>query len=93
VINCPSISNITEQPRLPSANEIPALATFHGNPHRLARPFLLLCIVQLLMKRISPGSTWSSRLRNLLQVFPQLDHLDLNLVGMGVDDHWQARDW
>lgn len=85
--------NITEQPRLPSANEIPALAAFHGNPHRLARPFLLLCIVQLLMKRINPGSTWGSRLRDLLQAFPPLGHLDLNLIGMGVDDHWQVRDW
>ncbi|MEY2953638.1 MAG: hypothetical protein RLZZ401_1725, partial [Pseudomonadota bacterium] len=70
--------------------EVPALAAFHGNAHRLARPFLALCIAQHLMQHINPGSSWGKRLKKLLlEEFPALDHLGLNLLGMGVDEGWE----
>ena len=86
--------NITDQPKLPSINELPALAGFHGNSHRLARPFLLLCMAQHLMQHINPGSTWGQRFKQLLlEGFPAIDHLGLNLAGMGADDGWEQRHW
>ena len=86
--------NIVDQPKLPSISEVPALAGFHDNAHRLARPFLTLCIAQHLMQHINPGSTWGQRLKQLLQKdFPALDHLNLNLMGMGVDEGWEHRNW
>jgi abortive infection bacteriophage resistance protein len=69
-------------------------ASFHGEAHRLARPFLLLCMAQHLMQQINPTSTWGSRLKDLLlNDFPPLDHLNLNLLGMGVDPGWDTRAW
>jgi abortive infection bacteriophage resistance protein len=86
--------NIVDQPKLPPVTEVPSLAGFHGDAHRLARPFLLLCMAQHLMQRINPSSTWGSRLKDLLTSgFPQLDHLNLNLLGMGVDPGWDTRTW
>lgn len=86
--------NIVDQPKLPPVTEVPALAGFHGEPHRLARPFLLLCMAQHLMLRINPSSTWGGRLKELLLTqFPPLDHLGLNLLSMGVDPDWETRTW
>jgi hypothetical protein len=46
------------------------------------------------MNIINPSSSWGRRLKALLENdFPDLSHLDLNLEGMGVDHHWQERDW
>ena len=86
--------NIVEQPKLPPVAELAWLADFHGNSHRLARPFLLLCMTQHLMQHINPGSSWGQRLRTLLiEKFPSLDHLGLNLAGMGADEGWESRAW
>jgi hypothetical protein len=75
---------MADQPKLPSIGEVPALTAFHGNAHRLARPFLTFCIAQHLMQHINPRSTWSGRLKQLLlEDYPAFDHLGLNLIGMG----------
>ncbi|RZI85193.1 MAG: Abi family protein [Rubrivivax sp.] len=86
--------NIVDQPKLPPETEVPSLAGFHGEPHRLARPFLLLCMTQHLTQKIHPSSAWGARLKDLLiNGFPDLDHLGLNLLGMGVDPGWETRNW
>lgn len=86
--------NIVDQPKLPPEEQAPALVAFHDDAHRRARPFMLLCITHHLMKIINPSSSWGRRLKALLENdFPDLSHLDLNLEGMGVDHHWQKRDW
>jgi abortive infection bacteriophage resistance protein len=85
--------NMADQPKLPPIIEVPELAAFHGSAHRLARPFLALCIAQHLMQHINPASTWGQRLKKLLlDEFPKLDHLGLNLMGMGVDEGWVIRE-
>lgn len=86
--------NIVDQPKLPPVAEAPSFAAFHGNAHRLARPFLLLCMAHHLMQQINPTSTWGNRLKDLLlNGFPPLEHLGLNLLSMGVDPDWDARQW
>jgi abortive infection bacteriophage resistance protein len=86
--------NIVDQPKLPSEDQAPNLSAFHDDAHRRARPFMLLCITQHLMKVINPSSSWGKRLKALLENdFPDLTHLDLSLEGMGVDPDWKKRDW
>jgi abortive infection bacteriophage resistance protein len=85
--------NIVDQPKLPKAGEVSWVDPFLGNSHCLARPFLLLCIVKNLLTIINPSSTWGQRLKLSLLEFPDLQHLGLNLVGMGVVAGWEQWDW
>ncbi|RON44392.1 Abi family protein [Pseudomonas frederiksbergensis] len=86
--------NIVDQPKLPPVEQAPALSAFHDDAQRRARPFILLCITQHLMKVINPSSSWGGRMKTLLgEGFPNLAHLDLSLDGMGIDQDWQNRDW
>lgn len=83
--------NIVDQAKLPPKGTIDWLEPFYDNRHSQARPFLQLCMVRHLMAVINPDSSWSSRMTFLLQDFPNLDHLGLNLRGMGViDGVWEG---
>ena len=85
--------NIVDQPKLPPVQQAPSLFAFHDDAQRRARPFMLLCITQHLMKVTNPSSSWGKRLKALLEnEFPNLTHLDLSLDGMGTDQDWQKRD-
>lgn len=86
--------NIVDQPKLPPQEQAPSLAAFHDDAQRRARPFMLLCITQHLMSVINPSSSWGKRFKALLENdFPNLDHLTINLEGMGADHDWQKRKW
>jgi len=86
--------NIADQPKLPSKAEFTLVDGFKDEPHRLARPFLLICICQHLVKVINPNSTWGERMLALLnESFPDLKHVGLSLKGMGVIDNWQDLNW
>ncbi|MDF9776171.1 abortive infection bacteriophage resistance protein [Pseudomonas baetica] len=86
--------NIVDQPKLPPAEQAPTLSAFHDDAYRRARPFMLLCITQHLMKFINPLSSWGKRLKALLENdFPDLAHLGLSLEGMGTNQDWQRYDW
>lgn len=85
--------NIVDQPKLPKIGEVNWAEPFRGDGHRLARPFLLLCIAKHLLGIINPSSTWGQRLKQLLLEFPDLQHLDLNLTGMGAVVGWEQWDW
>jgi abortive infection bacteriophage resistance protein len=85
--------NIVDQPKLPRNGEVSWTDPFIGNSHGLARPFLLLCISKYLLTAINPSSTWGERLKQLLMDFPDLQHLGLNLKGMGAIDNWEEWDW
>ena len=86
--------NVVDQPKLPPPAEVPALTAFHTDAQLRARPFQLFCIAHHLLKIIHPASQWGQRFKRLLEEdFPALDHLGLNLHGMGVDPGWQTRPW
>lgn len=85
--------NIVDQPKLSGTGENSWIDPFLGNPHRLARPFLLLCIAKHLLTIINPSSTWGQRVKQLLLEFPDLQHLGLNLAGMGAVDGWEQWEW
>jgi abortive infection bacteriophage resistance protein len=86
--------NIIDQPKLSPLGEVIWVDRFDGNPpHSFARPFLLLCITKHLLGIINPCSEWGKRLKRLLLEFPDLQHLGLNLAGMGVIEGWEHWDW
>jgi len=84
--------NIIDQPRLPTAEELPWVRDFEQSNHARARCFLLLRMVNHVLRAVNPTSTWFLRMHNQLLDFPSLSHVNINLKGMGVPDGWQD-DW
>lgn len=82
--------NIVDQPKLPSAVELPWVVLFEGNTHALARCFLLLKITRHLLSLVNPRSSWPAKMKAHLLAFPDLNHLGLNVAGMGAPDGWEA---
>lgn len=64
--------NMVDQPKLPTDKSLAWVDHFLDNPHRCARPFLLLCIAKHLLATINPSSSWWQRLKRLLGNFPRL---------------------
>ncbi len=81
-----------DQPKLPSAAEVPWVEPFEADAHARARCFLLLKITRHLLRTINPRSSWPERMQQHLQSFPNLQHLSLNLAGMGAPSNW-IKDW
>lgn len=84
--------NIVDQPRLPSTGEIAWVGPFEDDSHLRARCYLLLRIARHLLQVVNPSSSWPERVKAHLETFPDIDHLSLNLAGMGVPDGWE-QDW
>lgn len=82
--------NVVDQPRLPSAIELPWVAPFEQDAHARARCYLLLCLAYHLLRVINPRSTWPERLREHLVSFPDLTRLGLDLAGMGAPMNWET---
>lgn len=91
--DCAMNRNITDQPRLSPANELSWGAPFAGSSHALARPYLLLCLIRHILRVVHPKSTGPQRMLAHLKGFPNLEHVQLNLAGMGGpengQEHWQ----
>lgn len=83
--------NIVEQPRLPPTSEAPWVAPFEASDHARARCFLLLRLTCHLLCAVNPNSRWPDRMKSHLQAFPELEHLGLNLAGMGAPADWAAQ--
>lgn len=84
--------NMVDQPKLPSMVEVAWVGPFEHDSHLRARCYLLLCIARHLLQVVNPSSSWSARLKAHLETFPNLNHLNLNLAGMGAPDGWHL-DW
>ena len=84
--------NIVDQPRFPSASEMPWVAAFAQDAHAKARCYPLLCLTRHLLGVINPHSTWPARLKGHLHTFPALGHLGLDLASMGAPANW-AEAW
>lgn len=82
--------NIVDQPKLPSAAEMPWVVAFEANTHARARCFMLVVISRHLLQVIHPRSSWPGRMKEHLMSFPDLSHLGLNLAGMGAPQDWAA---
>lgn len=80
--------NVTRLPKLPLHGHDPRIDLLR--PHLKKRPFVLLCLCHCMMQQINPSSSWSRRLIDLLEAFPDLAHLGLTLSGMGIPREWLA---
>ncbi|OSI16222.1 abortive phage resistance protein [Neisseria dentiae] len=86
--------SIKDQPRLPDVNDSPpvwmgAFPKKENQEQAKARCFLLLFICKHLLSIINPSSSWCERMKEHLLTFPELNHLGLNLQGMGAPTDWQ----
>lgn len=73
--------NLIDQPRLAKAGEMPDFDHLTGQAHYISRVYVILCILTYLLKIICPKSAWSSRLKNLLNEFPNSKYLDISDMG------------
>ena len=82
--------NIVDQPKLPKAAEVPWVTHFLGKGHALARCYLLLCVTRHLIQVIYPRSSWSQRMKQQLQAFPQSQSIGSREARMGLHEGWEA---
>ena len=83
--------NVIDQPKLPAVHEVDWVKEVEEDRHARARCFVLLLIVRHVLQVINPRSKWSERMKSHLKGFGrlELDHLGLNLRGMGAPDGWE----
>lgn len=84
--------NIIDQPKLPTTTELGWVAPFESSGRLRARCFLLIRIARHLLLTINPNSEWPDRMKRHLLGFPDLEHLGLDLSGMGVPEQW-SEEW
>lgn len=84
--------NMIDQPKLTPAGQIPDFDRFIGKADLIARPFLLFCILQSLMKQISPTSSWGDRFKQLMASFPTSASSKVGIADMGCIDGWETWD-
>lgn len=53
------------------------------------RPFFYFCLMQRLLQIICPNSSWSKRLQNLLEEFPQPKNRAIKLEDCGAVPEWR----
>lgn len=56
----------------------------------IARPFLYFCMMQTVMKVVSPNSGWGQRFAELLETFPDIENGAVTLADMGVVEGWEG---
>lgn len=81
--------NVVDQARFPDAAVAGDLVHFIQHPHLIARPFAYFCILQWLMREISPNSHWHQRFTNHLVGFPEDEQGTCSLVQMGCPPQWE----
>ena len=84
--------NMVDQPKLPDATDAADLASFIGHPKSIARPFILFCLLQWLMREICPNSCWHERFRQHLESFPAGAKQLRSLSEMGCPAGWESWD-
>lgn len=83
--------NIIDQPSLPKgadAGDLLQVAT----PKMLARPFALFCLIQWIMREISPNSQWHERFKAHLGTFPSDANNSCEIEQMGCPTGWEQWD-
>lgn len=81
--------NIIDQPKLPASAELAWVQSFEASNHARARCFLLLKMLQHMLKVINPNSSWAGRVEQHLLGFPDLTHIEIDIQSMGAPENWQ----
>jgi len=81
--------NVVDQSKLSKVGEIVDIDNFRGKQDLIARPFLIFCIMQCLLNRICPNSSWNRRFKQLVQAFPEISAGGVSAGNMGLIDGWE----
>lgn len=55
-----------------------------------SRPFMYFCVMQFLLDRISPNSSWKDRFRNLMAEFPEPSNQAVTAADLGLVQGWET---
>lgn len=83
--------NLIDQPKLPRIGEIPSFDPLIPIPLIQSRLYVDLCILIYFMKQICPNSTWITRLKTLIETFPNVPILTIS--DMGFPTNWASHDF
>jgi len=78
---------ITAKPQYPKYAEASLLQNMVNDNIPENRIFAVICIIQYLMKYISPNSSWGNRMVELIHNFPSSPHTTVNM--MGIRGNWE----
>ena len=81
--------NVVDQAKFPDISVARDLCHLIGKPEWIARPFAYFCILQWLMREISPNSQWHRRFKGHLQEFPEDAQGICSLRQMGCPKRWE----
>jgi abortive infection bacteriophage resistance protein len=79
---------LTAQPKYPQTNEAALLRPMVENKVPANRIFAAMCIIQYFMRYINPSSDWHERLKELMNEFPDSQHISPEM--MGAIDQWDS---
>jgi abortive infection bacteriophage resistance protein len=79
--------NLIDQPKLAKSGEMPAFDHLVGSVHMTSRVYVILCILAHFIKNICPRSSWCKRVIELIDSFPNSEHIKMK--DMGFPDNWK----
>lgn len=81
--------NLIDQPKLPKLGAIPSFDSLIGKTQITSRVYVVLCILAHYMKIICPRSSWQMRVVELIQSFPNSNHVSIQ--DMGFPTKWEQQ--
>jgi len=80
--------NMIDQPKMPSAGQIPIFDPYLSTIN-IGRPYATLCILAYLMSQVCPRSQWRQRVLALLRSFPATGIQSVDVLAMGCHPGWE----
>ena len=71
----------TDQIAPPRMGEVPSLDHLSGNRHATARIYASAAVLQYLLRKVNPASSWASRLQAHCETFPSCPEINLGQAG------------
>jgi abortive infection bacteriophage resistance protein len=79
--------NLVDQPKIPKRGVISEFDHLLNKPECHSRLYVMLCILTHFMRGLSVNSSWSKRLRDLIDNFPHVPNL--SVIDMGFPASWE----
>ena len=79
--------NLVDQPKMPKRGDIPEFDPLIGMPDISTRLYVALFMMMYFMHRVSPHSSWTNRLKEMIDSFPTVPQL--SIADMGFAPGWE----